>query len=64
MTSTLPESAEWLTREQVAEVLQVSPRTVDRYVKLGALKSYTVGPVLTVRFRRSDIDSAMVERAK
>lgn len=34
----------WLTRTEVAERLQVGPRTIDRYVRRGALSVYR-GPV-------------------
>jgi excisionase family DNA binding protein len=32
--------SEWLTRAETAKLLEVSPATVDRYVRLGRLTRY------------------------
>jgi excisionase family DNA binding protein len=44
-----------LTRAQVAERLQVHPRTVDRWVRAGELPFVTLGPSKRRRFRPSDV---------
>lgn len=44
-----------LTREQVAELLEVSPRTVARLVKRGELPVLHIGRL--PRFRRADVEA-------
>lgn len=48
-------SERFLTLDQAAEYLNVSPRTVRRYVRDRRLKSYLFGGSL-LRFRKSDLD--------
>lgn len=45
---------EYLTREDVATLLQVSERQVDRYRAKGQLAYYRLGGA--IRFTRSDVD--------
>ncbi|MGN6503137.1 MAG: helix-turn-helix domain-containing protein, partial [Pseudolysinimonas sp.] len=45
----------FLTREDVAEMLKVSTRTVDRYIDSGSLPASKVGRL--VRVRRADFDA-------
>ena len=45
----------FLTREEVADLLKVSTRTVDRYIDSGALLASKVGRL--VRVRRADFDA-------
>ena len=50
-----------MTREQVAEFLQVNVRTVDRLIKSGKLKAFKVGQ--QVRIEQADLD-AYIEQQK
>jgi excisionase family DNA binding protein len=50
----------FVTRDAVCEFLAVSPRTVDRMVKLKLFPVYRpLGPHGPVRFRLSDVEKAM-----
>jgi excisionase family DNA binding protein len=49
---------EWLTRDQVAELLQVGDSTVRRWTDQGRLPAYRFAGV--VRYKREDVD-AMAE---
>lgn len=51
----IPEEAEWLTRQQVADLFQVSTITVKRWGEEGKLPCYHVGG--SVRYRRSEVES-------
>lgn len=60
MTDTNPSTAQWLTREQVAARLGVSPSSVDRYRKATPdhpprLPTYYAGTL--PRFRIEDVDT-------
>jgi len=46
---------EWLTRDQVAELLQVSESTVRRWTSQGVLPAYRFAGV--VRYRRDDVEA-------
>ncbi len=48
----------YLTKKQVAEIMQVSPRFIERMVKSGRLRMLKVSSRL-VRFSASDIDAFM-----
>jgi len=48
-----PETEQLLTKHNVAERLQVSPRTVDSYMQSGRICFLKIGR--TVRFRWSDV---------
>lgn len=50
-----------LTSEQVAEILQVHPFTVLKYIKNGSLKAIKLGRVWRIRER--DIDTFLEERS-
>jgi excisionase family DNA binding protein len=48
----------WVTTKQAAAYLQVSPRTVTRYVQDGRIRPYRVASRAGgVRFRRVDVES-------
>ena len=47
----------WLSRDEVATMLEVHPKTVERYVRLGRLPAYRVGPKNRVRFKKAEIDA-------
>ncbi len=47
-----PES-EYLTKIEVAQLFQLSTRTIDSWITQGRLPYYRIGR--TIRFRRSDI---------
>ena len=60
-TKTSP-SQPLLTRSQVADLLQISTRTVIRWTNDGTLPCTRLGPDgRTIRYRRQDVD-ALVER--
>ncbi len=50
----MEEKEQLMTKQEVAEYLQVSTRTVDRLVKAGELAVHKVRT--NVRFRREDIE--------
>jgi excisionase family DNA binding protein len=52
-TPALPRSEQYLTLEQAAEMIQVSPRSIQRAVAAGHLRCLRAGRLL--RFRLSDI---------
>jgi excisionase family DNA binding protein len=47
----------WLTREEAADRLRVSPRTVDRYATEGKLAKHKLAGTQSVRFRAADVDA-------
>lgn len=50
----------WLTRLEAAEYLRVSVDTLDRWVKAGKLRRYRAASGTGRRFRRADLDAALV----
>ncbi len=44
-----------LTVKGVASILNIHPNTVRRWEKKGLLKSYSIGPRRSLRFRQEDI---------
>lgn len=46
---------EWLTLKQAAELVGVTPRTVQNWIKNGKIKGYQV--VGRIRVKRSDVDA-------
>jgi excisionase family DNA binding protein len=56
-----PEAREILTREQAADLLQVCPSVVIRYVKSAALPGFKVGAEW--RFRRSELERWLSDQA-
>jgi excisionase family DNA binding protein len=50
----IPQEAEWLTRQQVAKMFQVSSITVKRWGEEGKLPVYHVGG--SVRYKRSEVE--------
>ena len=46
---------EWLTLKHAAELVGVTPRTVQNWIKNGKLKGYQV--VGRIRVKRSDVDA-------
>ena len=52
----------WLTKADVAERLQVSPRTIGNWLRLGYLPHVRVGRL--VRFQMRDIENQMEARNK
>lgn len=53
-----PDAILWLTKEQAAARLQVSPRTLDRFASLGRLTKYGFDDVQQahVRFKAEEVD--------
>ncbi len=52
---------EWLTVEQVAEWLQVSTKTIRRYIEDGSLPAVNLGG-RAIRIRRQDLDAWLEKR--
>ena len=50
-----------LTSEQVAQILQVHPLTVLKYIKAGKLKGIKLGRVW--RFREKDVEQFLEDRS-
>ena len=46
---------EWLTLKQAAELVGVTPRTVQNWIKNGKIKGYQV--VGRIRLKRPDVDA-------
>jgi excisionase family DNA binding protein len=46
----------WLTRQEAAERLRVSPHTVDRWTREGRLTKYKVADLQSVRFDADQVD--------
>lgn len=53
---------QYLTRQEVAELLKINPSSVFNWTKSGTLKSYQMGG--RIYYKRKDIDEAMVELKK
>ena len=51
-----------LTRQETADILRVSLRTLDRWRDAGVLVPIELGDARTVRYRRDDVDR-LVRRA-
>lgn len=51
-----PKPTKWLTRNEAADRLRVSPHTVDRYAREGRLQKYKVGDLQSVRFDMDQVD--------
>ncbi|PTX44188.1 excisionase family DNA binding protein [Christiangramia gaetbulicola] len=49
---------EYLTRQQVAELLKIDKSTVHNHVKKGVLKQYGIGG--KVYYKRSEIEAGMI----
>ena len=49
----------WYTRDEAAEYLRVSTRTLDRWIASGRLRAYRQSRKL-VRLRREDLDDFMM----
>ena len=45
----------WLTIDEVAEMLNVHPRTIRRWRKLGIIKTHRTGPRGKQRYSRDEI---------
>lgn len=53
------QSAEFLTRQEVAQLLKIDISTVHNWTKRGKLKSY--GMVGRVYYRRDEVEAALIE---
>ncbi len=56
-----PGTPEWLTVEQAAEWLQVSTKTIRRYIEAGSLTAVNLGG-RAIRIRRQDLDAWLESR--
>lgn len=55
------ETEKWLSREEVADVLHVHVRTVDRLVRERHLPRYRIRGMRRVQFRIEDVRALVVE---
>jgi excisionase family DNA binding protein len=55
------ETEKWLSREEVAGLLHVHVRTVDRLVEQGDLPRYKIKGMRRVQFRIEDVRALVVE---
>lgn len=62
MSGTTPSRERWVTVEEVAEHLSVTPAWVRSMARAGELPAAKFGTYW--RFRISDVDDAVVERAR
>lgn len=53
---------EWLTRQEAADRLNVGPRTVDRYARLGKLTKHKLRGTQSVRFAADEVDALAVPK--
>jgi excisionase family DNA binding protein len=53
-------SSPWMTREEAAEYLRVSPFTLDRWVRQGRLQRHRIDGLRSARFRQSELDALVV----
>ena len=51
--NTLPQRM--LSVKEVASFFQIHPNTIRRWTKKGLLKSYSIGPQHSLRFRQEDV---------
>jgi excisionase family DNA binding protein len=54
-----PVSEEYITREQVSELLQISLPTVDSWTKKGILFAYRIET--TKRYKKSEVEAALIK---
>jgi excisionase family DNA binding protein len=53
---------QYLTKAQVAQLLNVTPRTIDNFMRRGFLVYHKIGGM--VRFRMGDIEKHLNERTR
>jgi excisionase family DNA binding protein len=49
----------WMTKEEAAEYLRVTPQTVDGYRRKGLITCFKLGGFGKPRFSRKDLDKQM-----
>jgi excisionase family DNA binding protein len=54
------DQTKYLTRGQVAKILQISLPTLHQYTKNGIINSYRIG--VKVRYKSEDVENALTER--
>lgn len=54
-TQQKPDSEIWIDKDEVAAILGVHAKTVERYVRDKRIPAYRVGPMNVLRFRRTEI---------
>ena len=57
----MPDTPEWLTVEQAAEWLQVSTKTIRRYIEAGTIPAVNLGG-RAIRIRRQDLETWLETR--
>lgn len=55
----IAERRQYVTVRQICEAHQISERTVYRYIQMGTLKPYRVGPRL-IRFDVDEVEQVLV----
>ncbi len=50
----------WLTREEAADYMRVSPYTIDRWVRDERLPRHRIDGIRSARFRRDELDALVV----
>lgn len=61
MMSNVTETERWMTRQEAADELRVTPRRIDAYVRDGALPRYHLAGTRTPRFRIEDVRALIVK---
>lgn len=54
------ETSTWLSRQELAEYLSVDPDSVRRWRKAGTITGYRLPDTSTIRYRRREIDAALL----
>lgn len=64
MATETEQEAQYLTRHEVAKIVHVYPRTVDRWIKEGKLKAFKLGDnkMSPVRIRKDDLEEFLQSR--
>jgi len=57
----MDEQREWMTFGEAAELLRVSYRTVQRWVRTGRLRGYKITAGRNVRVKRADVLALLQE---
>jgi len=59
---TPPPDEKYLTRQETAQILQVTLPTLSDWVKRGKIRAYKINT--RIRFKKSDIENALIEVVK
>ena len=56
-TAALPQPMDFLTRNEVSQILRVSTNTVDKFTRLGILPGYKINS--RIRYKRAEVEQAL-----